>query len=79
MVCLNCGDYTLQAQFCIKCQNDKITKNNQAKKPRESIYDNKIRTCLKCGSKFNSFGRSNRVCAICKATSIWINCGEGWG
>ena len=38
----------------------------QANKQRAKMQQKTLRTCLRCGQKFLSFGIQNRICPLCK-------------
>ena len=48
------------------------------KKPKnERLPPSKIRDCLKCQQSFTSTWSGERVCAKCKASSVWRESGGG--
>jgi len=38
----------------------------QANKQRAKMQQKSLRTCLRCGQEFLSFGIQNRICPLCK-------------
>lgn len=56
-------------QYCPECQ--KMVEEDEAKMKKNL----KIRTCLRCGQGFKSYGPQNRICDYCvsllKASWLW--------
>jgi len=44
----------------------------------EGQTDAKIRKCLRCSTRFHSYGSGNRICDTCKSSHEWRSGGEDY-